>query len=69
MIFFCVDSLEFTGMDKGKCNAESSLQLQMLVGLRVKLLGGEMKQLQVHLVNVLVFSVRLFRGMFQAWIG
>lgn len=56
-------------MDKGKCNAESSWQLQMLVGLRVKLLGGEMKQLQVHLVNILVFSVRLFRGMFQAWIG
>lgn len=29
----------------------------------------EMKQVHVYLVNGLMFCVRLFRGMFQAWIG
>lgn len=56
-MFFYVDSLEFSDTDKVKCNAESNLQLQMLVGSCVKLPGGEMTQV----VNVLMLCVRLLR--------
>lgn len=52
-MFFYVDSLEFSDMDKVKCNAESNLPLPMLAGSCVKLPGGEMTQV----VNVLRLCV------------
>lgn len=52
-MFFYVGSLEFSDMDKVKCNAESNLPLPMLAGSCVKLPGGEMTQV----VNVLRLCV------------
>lgn len=56
-MFFDVDSLEFSDTDKVKCNAESNLQLQMIVGSCVKTAWRR----DDTRVNVLMLCVRVLR--------
>lgn len=69
-MLFDADSLEFSDMDKVKCNAESNLQLQMLVGSCVKTAWRR----DDTGVNVFMLCVRLLRegrtlrGVSPAWV-